>query len=927
MISIKKMGWVALFSGLCLGVGAATVTQVINLGAAYSTGWLETTAWSNGEAPSATNDYLCNTSKWDMRTPQKTVESSPTFLGNSLTITNGAVLKFKHDGVATVSNLYVWAGSEINNGGSNDGSTLAGNLYLKGSGQVSFNASTRYQIIDSQLIADSSLSTLLVTGGEDSLDGFEFRNTLNSFSGTWSVQSGTLKGPGLGQGDFEIGSAGFLNFGGAFSNTNSDLSVSIGGVITLTTNVTLGQVTLNGVGLSIGDHLVSDLKVNTDYGSAIAAASIDTAILHVSEGPVVVDTVVYQVGTHEIGASWNDALQWSDGMAPTNTADYINANDDNGVDGLAWKTRTPTTTDTFAGHSLSFTNGAILTLKGVGPWTVDTLNLWAGSQILNSGADAATLNGTLNLKGTGSVVLDAGITGRQSTIASLIVSDATITNIIVRIGDEVATNTTQAATAGYTISGTAVDNTFDGTWVVEEGFLRGDDFASGSFLVTDMGWLGFDGRYVNNDADLTVEANSTNSAQNGMLLIDANVTVGSATIWGVQLVDGTYTVAELKANSSYGAAIDSSSSDEAMLAVGASASLPVYQTKSQPTGLGWEDATTWDDGLAPVNTADYINNISGMETRSPSTDALGSIKDPVFAGRSLTLMNGAVLKSRHSGYATISNLTLYAGCSVVSVTGTGFNGDLALVGEGSITCDTQDDSRTLAIASLVTADETLTNIVITCTDLAFAYGSSEKVTGFTFSNPSNTFSGVWNVQKGYLKGAGMGQGSFLIGSYGYLDLDADYSNSSAFLSVGINPTNSALGGQILLDQNITVGSATLWGETLPAGTYTGATLKADGIYGGAFDAASSDTATLTVTDSPAVPEIGSISVGISGSSMVLGWDASSAVLYTLQADTNLVADPGWTNVVGYTDIPGINGSMSITNEISGTTMFYRVIGN
>jgi hypothetical protein len=199
------------------------------------------------------------------------------------------------------------------------------------------------------------------------------------------------------------------------------------------------------------------------------------------------------------------------------------------------------------------------------------------------------------------------------------------------------------------------------------------------------------------------------------------------------------------------------------------------------------------------------------------------------------------------------------------------------------------------------------------------------VAGVTFSDPANTFNGMWTVEEGFLKGAGLGQSSFLIQKTGYLDLDADYDNTNATLVVEVNPTNSAVGGTFLLDQNVTLGDVYLYGVALADGTYTAAELIANPAYGNAIDPAS--TGTLTVVTS-ALPEIGDVSSSVVGSDLVMGWNGSSRATYTVQTKQDLVIESEWTDEPGYINIPGIDGLMSVTNTIAiEPTKFYRIIGN
>ncbi|WP_372797648.1 hypothetical protein [Pontiella sp.] len=895
--------------GLSLGAQAATITQIDNNSTLPSPGesWLTTNDW-DGPVNSPGNDYVNHTSGWDTRTPVNAIEPSPTFLGDSLTITNGARLKIKHTGVCTINDLRIWAGSSLRNGGVGGGSSMAGNMALKGTGSVEFNmeASNRKQIIDMLVTADPTIDSIVITSGSTfSNAGFTFNNATNVFSGTWDIQKGLLDGIGFGSASFNVGSSGTLNFNSDFDGPSSDLTILVGGVVVLDQDITVDTMTVWGTQLDAGTYTGAELKAEA-YGSAFDGSE-DASTITVLSGPVVVtgDTI-YQTADMPLGVDWNDPAYWDNGLAPISTNDYVN--DNGGATTNGWGTRTPGSgSGTFGGNSLTLTNNAKLNIKSFGPWTINNLNVWAGSSINSGGPSTPEIAGGLNLRGNGSVYLDAQVPGRMTTISSLITADAGITNIIIQQGQTAPTNTAEALTAGFILNGPL--NTFDGVWVVKEGLLKGTGFGSGSFLITDMGVLDFDSNYVNASADLTVEANPTNAAQNGRFLLDVNVQVGSATLGGISLPEGSYTGADLKA--AYGAVIHEDTSDIAILAVGTSAALPVYQTANQPTGPGWTDPTTWDNNMAPTNLFDYINN--NYEARTPN------VANPVFPGLSFTIIDNGYLKFRHSGTATITNLTMYAGTEIVAVTGNQLDGDLALKGSGSFSFDTQDDGRTLTIHSAITADSTVTGIVITCSN---SYVDSERnATGTTLTDTGNTFTGTWIVDKGYLSGPGLGQGSFHVRETGYLSIGAAYSNETADLTIDVNSTNSAAGGRMLLEYDMTVSKASIWGTQLDAGEYTGAYLKST--FGDAFDAASSDTAVLNVTFIPDIPEIGDIEMMMNGTDLVIGFTATNYAVYTVLADDDLVNPPAWPYTIEV--VSGTDGPVTVTNGTSGADrLFYKV---
>ncbi|VGO13859.1 hypothetical protein PDESU_02416 [Pontiella desulfatans] len=875
--------------------------------------WNMTNYWDNAETPSSGNDYF-NATGGDTRTPVNGVEPSPIFLGDSLTMTNGSRLQLKHSGAATV-NLILQDGSRINNGGGSG--QLDGTL--TGSGDINIDTTSnnnRPITIGSLLKSDNTFSEFEITGSY--ANNVTFTNAANTFTGVFTVvNGGFLKGAGLGQASgFSIGSNSGLDFDADFVNTNADITITPGGLFILDQDVEVYSASIWGIVLTNGTYTGAQLKADGTFGLAFAGSS-DTSTLKVHyTPPVIVGDTIYQTGTMGVSDDWNSSNKWDNGLAPIFSNDYVNA-------GTGWDTRTPASgSETFGGNSLTMTNGALLAIKNNGPWTVNNLNIWAGSGIRLAGGYGSSLGGSLNLLGTGSIDFNAGSFGRICTISSLISADATVSNIVVSIGETVPTNTAHATQAGFIVN--SVLNEFDGRWMVESGLLKGENFGTGSFLVTDFGYLDFDADYSNTGAELTIEANPTNSTQSGMILLDQNVIVGSATIWGESLADGLYFGVDLKAHPVYGGAFDPASSDGAYLLVGSTATAPVTQILDIGSGdaEGWLNTNVWSDSLAPSPDKDYINNTSGMATRPPQSSVESS---PVFLGRSLTIADGAKFTTKFSGTATVSNFNMFAGCALTLVSGTALDGNLNLKGSGAINLTASGNSRKLTVESLVTAGKDIDSMVLT---VATGWDTNTvENTGFTFNNTNNTFTGVWDVEQGMLRGGGLGQSSFVIGEEGYLYLDTDFYNTNGTLTIEANPTNSAVGGliRLALGKSMTVAAATLWGVELADGTYTAAELMAHPTYGAAIHSLS--TGSLTV-QSPAkiVPEIDYVEFGMSGSDLLIGWVATNYATYTVQADADLVNPPEWDITV--TNITGVDGQIIITNDTSVVpSLFYRVIGN
>jgi hypothetical protein len=274
-----------------------------------------------------------------------------------------------------------------------------------------------------------------------------------------------------------------------------------------------------------------------------------------------------------------------------------------------------------------------------------------------------------------------------------------------------------------------------------------------------------------------------------------------------------------------------------ILALGLSAYAgPVMQTgnmKNLPSpGETWETGELWSDGLPAGPGKDYVNNGLRWVTRTP----VGSM---TFPGNSLTISNGAriALRTNPGEVLTIHNLIVEAGCRVLRGTPrrASLAGNIKLIGKGSVTFDAQTDERVTTISALLTAEPSLQSIVLDV--IQERPTSAVNTAGFIFTNPANTFTGLWDVQAGMLKGQGLGKASFLVDNFGFLDFDSDYVNPEGSLTI-------IGGGKLLIDQNLTFRSVTITRTLLAPGEYTGAYLKAT--FGSTIAAGSRDDATITV---------------------------------------------------------------------------------
>ena len=310
---------------------------------------------------------------------------------------------------------------------------------------------------------------------------------------------------------------------------------------------------------------------------------ICTSIFLVSTTAGVHAATIYQTAGHDMGESWNTAAKWSDGLAPSNINVYVNDLDD--------KTRTPTGGGTFAGASLTLSNGSDLTLKNGGSYTSVDLVMLDGTSMANGGGGTAKLDGTLG--GSGTITLNTSYASRTIQLNSTILPGNTIAAFRI--------------VGGGTVKIENPANTFSGVWNVEEGTLKGDGFGDGGFNVSSNGVLDFDSNFFSTNSALVVDGGGT-------LLLDQHVVLYSAELWGVPLPLGTHFCSELKAHPTYGAAIDPASPDSATLTVtlGSVESLSKLEAEEMTlTGYAAE-ANSAASGGQLVRLADSEGSVEGL---------------------------------------------------------------------------------------------------------------------------------------------------------------------------------------------------------------------------------------------------------------------------------------------------------------------------
>lgn len=223
--------------------------------------------WSDGLAPSATNDYLVG-SLISMRTP--VTASNYTFAGNSLTVSNG----FTYNGLSylgtgnttlTVNDLRLDNGN-VNNSTTAGPLNLAGHITL-GSGNGYFNMNSRDRKIN--VLADISGVGSLTAWQYSALaptTGGVFLKSTNSYSGGTIVASYGLldaqKDGALGTGNVTVAANGKLVLDSGLTNNYIDDTADL--VLANATEV--GMIKLNFTG---ADTIAS---LSFDGGTSYAAA-------------------------------------------------------------------------------------------------------------------------------------------------------------------------------------------------------------------------------------------------------------------------------------------------------------------------------------------------------------------------------------------------------------------------------------------------------------------------------------------------------------------------------------------------------------------------------------------------------------------------------------------------------------------------------
>ena len=221
--------------------------------------------WSNGLAPSSGNDYVDNGHQ--LRTPAST--GNPMFLGNSLTLSGGAVMIYKGAGttdIITVNNLILNNGTVSNYSGSSSSFTLAGNVtLLSGGGDFDINANAPYKVAAHisgvgalQITSGTQATNPVVLTGANTYQGGTLVHSMSyldvqadgalgtgnvSVSGTLKLESGTTNNYIADTADLILSSTlatGAIDL--AFTGTDTIAGLSFNGGTTFVADGTWGAV-------------------------------------------------------------------------------------------------------------------------------------------------------------------------------------------------------------------------------------------------------------------------------------------------------------------------------------------------------------------------------------------------------------------------------------------------------------------------------------------------------------------------------------------------------------------------------------------------------------------------------------------------------------------------------------------------------------
>lgn len=370
-------------------------------------------------------------------------------------------------------------------------------------------------------------------------------------------------------------------------------------------------------------------------------------------------------------------------------------------------------------------------------------------------------------------------------------------------------------------------------------------------------------------------------------------------------------------------------------------------TNVEPQGLDWT-STIWQTNgtgaaTAPIAGNNYVtvfngtsigNGLNNTRVRSPAVS--GTV---TFAGNSLTLNTNTELRTKGTPPATLDfpgvggnpGLILNGGLlnngdntspTVVTITGSiqvigqSYNSASGANGGGG---GLAPNSRAIDIAGYLSGPGDM--VILNCST------NQPQVV----SCPTNTYSGQWIVQCGWLQGTNANS----LGTNSSIVVDPDFKGYLASMPNASSPAGPALfevdydlatsgtltlvnGGQMNLHQNCTFSGVTIEGTPLSPGTYLYAQLSAN--FPNNFLPDGSGSITVAAPSGPPGPTAApSGFAATTGNAQVnLFWNASlGATNYNLMRST--------TNGGPYTTVASLTGtSYTDTGLNNGTTYYYVV---
>ena len=254
-------------------------------------------------------------------------------------------------------------------------------------------------------------------------------------------------------------------------------------------------------------------------GSSQNLHTLDLQISPVSTGPIPQDVDLQ---------SWEDPTTWDPDGAPQFSRHYT----------TTMRLRTPGTTATFPGASLTLFDGGQLQLRNTGAdvATVDSLVLDGGNIYAGTGSNVtSTLDGGIDVTSDSDLRgYWSGTSGRSLHINSQIEGNATLTS------------TASDPASSHQLLITNPANTFAGTWISEAGILEfqsPESIGSGSIEVKEHGSLIIHGEWDGTATGSTLTVADSPEAQ---VQLGANHwTVAALNLGGIAMPNGHYTASGL----------------------------------------------------------------------------------------------------------------------------------------------------------------------------------------------------------------------------------------------------------------------------------------------------------------------------------------------------------------------------------------------